>query len=86
MGKGKRCRLREPYIHRGQFSPRVSIGVDRRPRGGAADERFQQQEEFLSKHESFFYCLLLVAPVPTWLGELVHSTQGPTMTVGELRL
>lgn len=54
------------------FHFRATIGMGRRLHGGAADERFQKQEELLSKHESFLHRLLLVLGVPIWFDEVVH--------------
>src|ERR1700733_6070079 len=52
--------------------PRTTIGVGRRWRSGTADERFQKQEEFLSKHESFLDCLPLVCRLGIWFDEVLH--------------
>src|SRR5579862_2052811 len=51
---------------------RATIGIRCRRRRGAADQRFQEQEELLSKHESFLHCLLFVLHATIWFDELVH--------------
>jgi hypothetical protein len=52
---------------------RTTIGAGRHLRRGAADKRLQKQEEFLSKHESFLDCLLLVRRLRIWFDEVLHQ-------------
>jgi hypothetical protein len=53
--------------------PRTTIGVGRSWRSGVADQRFQKQDEFLSKHESFLDCLLLVCRLWIWSDQVLHE-------------
>ena len=72
LAPASRIRQFDRHELRLAYHLRATIGIRCGWRGGAANERFQEQEELLSKHGSFLHCLLFVRRTPIWFDELVH--------------